>query len=65
MLIHGIEFKINWAKFIVGASFFVPCLDTEYAITQVKRTTKRLRYAIEIRVVIEQGIQGLRVWRIK
>jgi hypothetical protein len=65
MLIHGIEFKINWAKFIVGASFFVPCLDTEYAFSQVKRTVKRLRYVVEIRVVIEQGIQGLRVWRIK
>jgi len=65
MLIHGIDFRINWAKFIVGASFFIPCLDTEDALSQVKRTTKRLRYAIEIRVVIEHGIQGLRVWRIK
>jgi hypothetical protein len=65
MLIQGIEFKINWAKFIVGASFFVPCLDTEHAFNQVKRTVKRLRYVVEIRVVIEQGIQGLRVWRIK
>ena len=65
MLIHGIDFKINWAKFIVGSSFFVPCLDTDYAFNQVKRTVKRLRYVVEIRVVIEQGIQGLRVWRIK
>lgn len=65
MLIHGIDFSINWAKFSVGTSFFVPCLDTEHAISQVKRTTKRLRYAIEIRVVIEQGVQGLRVWRVR
>jgi hypothetical protein len=65
MLIHGIDFRINWAKFIVGASFFVPCLDTEDAIKQVKRSTKRLRYAVKTQVVIEEGIQGLRVWRIK
>lgn len=65
MLIHGIDFRINWAKFRVGASFFIPCLDTEEALTQIKRTTRRLHYRIKSRVVIEEGIYGLRVWRVK
>ena len=65
MLIHGLNFDINWSKFIVGASFFIPCLDTDDAAMQIKRTVKRLRYKIKIQVVVEKGIQGLRIWRIK
>jgi len=65
MLIHGLNFDINWSKFIVGASFFIPCLDTDDATMQIKRTVKRLRYKIKIQVVVEKGIQGLRIWRIK
>jgi len=65
MLIHGLNFDINWSKFIVGASFFIPCLDTDGAAMQVKRTAKRLRYKIKTQVVVEKGIQGLRIWRIK
>lgn len=65
MLIYGIDFNINWSKFVVGASFFIPCLDSDIAIKQVKRATRRLKFGIKTQVVVERGIQGLRVWRIK
>lgn len=65
MLIHGLSFRVNWKNFVIGSSFFIPCLDTEEALTQVKRTTKRLGYKIKTQVVVEKGIRGLRVWRIK
>jgi hypothetical protein len=65
MLIHRLHFHVNWRKFLVGASFFIPCLDTEEALIQVKRTTKRLKFRIKAHVVVEKGVQGLRVWRIK
>jgi hypothetical protein len=65
MLIHGLSFRINWAKFIVGASFFIPCLDTEAALTEVTTVTKRLGYRIKTQVNVDKGIYGLRVWRIK
>jgi hypothetical protein len=65
MLIYGIDFNINWSKFIVGASFFIPCLDSDMALKQIKRATRRLKFRIKTQVVIERGIQGLRVWRIK
>ena len=65
MLIHGLNFRVNWKNFVVGASFFIPCLDTEEALAQVKRTTKRLGYKIKTQTVVEKGIHGLRVWRIK
>jgi len=65
MLIHGLDFKVNWRKFVVGASFFIPCLDAKEALIQIKRTTSRLGYKIKSVPTIELGICGLRVWRIK
>jgi hypothetical protein len=65
MLIHGLSFRINWSKFIVGASFFIPCLDTEAALAEVAMVTKRLGYKIRSRVAVNKGIYGLRIWRIK
>ena len=65
MLIHGLSFRINWAKFIVGASFFIPCLDTEAALAEVITVTKRLGYRIKSHVDVYKGVYGLRIWRIK
>jgi hypothetical protein len=65
MQIHRLNFRVNWKNFKVGASFFIPCLDTEHALVEVKKATKRLRYKIVSRVVIEKGIHGLRIWRLK
>ena len=65
MRIHGVSFQIDWAKFKPGRTFFIPCLDVEAAKKEVLRTTKRLRYNIEMRGVIEGGVKGLRVWRLK
>jgi hypothetical protein len=65
MLIHGLSFRVNWAKFIVGASVFIPCLDTDAALAEVTMVTKRLRYKIRTRVAVDKGVYGLRVWRIK
>jgi hypothetical protein len=65
MLIHGLSFRINWAKFAVGASFFIPCLDTEVALAEITTVTKRLGYKIKTQVSVDEGIYGLRVWRIK
>jgi hypothetical protein len=65
MLIHGLKFQVNWKNFVVGSSFFIPCLDAEEALLQIKRTTDRLGYHIRTLSVVEKGISGLRVWRIR
>jgi hypothetical protein len=64
MLIHGLDFRVNWKNFVVGSSFFIPCLAPEEALTTVLKTTKRLGYKVKGREVVEKGIGGLRVWRI-
>ena len=65
MLIHGLDFRVNWKNFVIGSSFFIPCLDPEEAETTILKTTKRLGYVVKTRVVVEKGIGGLRIWRIR
>jgi hypothetical protein len=62
---HGISFEIDWSRFKPGRTFFIPCLDLEDAKKQVARVAKRLRYSVEMKGVIENGVQGLRVWRLE
>jgi len=42
----------------------VPCLDTAAAKKEVIRVAKRLKMEVLIKIVIEEGVKGLRVWRI-
>ncbi len=65
MRVHGLSFEIDWSKFKPGRTFFIPCLDLETAKKEVVAVTKRLKYSVEMRGVIENGVKGLRVWRIK
>ena len=65
MRVHGLSFEIDWSKFKPGRTFFIPCLDLETAKKEVGVVAKRLRYSVEMRGVIENGVKGLRVWRIK
>ena len=64
MLIHGLDFRVNWKNFVVGSSFFIPCLDTDMALAQINRTVKRLGFTIKSQIVVEKGLTGLRIWRI-
>lgn len=62
MKIETVTYRVNWAKFKPGYSFFVPCIDTKAAKQEVLTVTRRLRIPIVTRVVVEDGIKGLRVW---
>lgn len=64
MLVEKISYQINWRKFKKGYSFFIPCLNPAQAKQDILSTTNRLRYKILTKVVIEEGIRGLRVWRL-
>lgn len=65
MKVHGISFEIDWAKFKPGRTFFIPCLDFNLAKIEVEKVTKRLGYVVQVKGVIENGVRGLRVWRLR
>ena len=64
MVIEGISYEVDWRKFRNGTSFFIPCLDTVAARATVLDVIGRLRIKAEIRIAIEDGIRGLRIWRL-
>jgi hypothetical protein len=64
MRVNGINYEIDWTKFKKGRSFFVPCLDAEEAKASVARIMDRLGFEVKVKLVIENGFRGLRVWRV-
>lgn len=65
MKIDGVDYSIDWEKFKVGCSFFIPCLRANKSREQIRHGVKRFRFKVTIRLVVEEGVRGLRVWRVK
>ena len=65
MKIDGVTYEIDWAEFRVGSSFFIPCVGVTAGKELVERKMHRLGFAVIVKIVIEDGIKGLRVWRKK
>ncbi len=63
MQVEGVSYEIPWKKFKRGKSMFFPCLHPPRARRQVLAVTRRLNINILIKVVLEDGIRGLRIWR--
>jgi hypothetical protein len=64
MVLEGVSYRINWKTFVRGTSIFLPCLDVPAAKATVTTLARRLRFKVLIKVVINDGIQGLRIWRL-
>jgi len=64
MKIDGVTYQLDWERFSVGSSFFIPCLNDIEARDRIQRKMNRLGYTTIIKLVIEDGVRGLRVWRI-
>lgn len=64
MRVEKVSYDVNWRNFKRGTSFFIPCLDPKSARDEIKTVTNRLKYKVLMKVVIEEGVRGLRVWRL-
>ena len=56
---------IEWDKFQLGASMFIPCLNRRAMQKFIEKETQRLKMTIIRKRVIENGLYGLRVWRVE
>jgi hypothetical protein len=65
MKIDGVTYELDWKEFRIGSSFFIPCVGTVEAIKLIEAKMNRLGYAVIIKIVVENEIKGLRVWRKK
>lgn len=64
MQIEKLDYSIDWRKFKIGYSFFIPCINCTEARKTVIEVTRKFKMRIITKVVIEDGIRGLRVWRV-
>ena len=59
----GVSIVVKWDDMEVGASVFVPCINTEEAMRQAAKIVVSKGYKTEARVTIENEILGIRIWR--
>ena len=58
------DYMIDWPSFQPGSSIFLPVVDTTAALAAIKREAKRLEFQYVCKIVVEDGIKGIRVWRL-
>ena len=63
--IHGIVFDVQWDKFEIYSSFFIPCLNDRKAKKLLYAECRKRRLQVRIKTVTENRIRGIRVWRLK
>jgi hypothetical protein len=59
----NIKVVIAWDSMVIGASVFVPCINTEAAFNQLKKISLNKGWECIIKVTIEGGKLGVRYWR--
>lgn len=59
----GVHIHIDWSRFKVGSSFFIPCINTEKAKAQVNKIIATMDAQVTFKARSEGGKWGLRVWR--
>lgn len=59
----GVRIVINWDAFVVGASIFIPCVNTKLAIKQLEVITNENEYTCRSVVRVEGDKIGVRLWR--
>ena len=61
----GVRIVVDWGAMVVGSSVFIPCINTNKALQQVKRIcVEEFEWDVRVKMVIEKPFSGVRVWRI-
>ena len=58
-----IEFVIPWDNFKIGMSIFIPSMQPLDTLRSFRKEADQRAVTYVYRVVVEDGVQGLRVWR--
>jgi|TARA_R110000803_G_scaffold30300_1_gene68405 hypothetical protein len=59
----GVKVVVDWDHMVVGASVFLPCIDTEKTKQQIAKIAELKAWQVEMRVRIEDEMFGVRIWR--
>jgi len=59
----GVRVVVRWDDMVVGASIFVPCINTDGATIELRRISKDKGWESHVLVRVEDGKLGVRMWR--
>ena len=62
---EGVPVVVEWHKFVVGSSFYIPCLDRLALADKIVTAAAERNLRVKYRLTLEKGTQGVRFWRIK
>ena len=60
----GVRIVVNWDNMVTSSSVFVPCVNAQEAIRQIKNIVKTKGWDIKTNVRVENNKLGVRIWRI-
>lgn len=60
----GVPIRVAWHRMVRGASVFIPCVNVVACGQELNEIATMKKWQIEMRVKIEGGRWGVRVWRI-
>jgi hypothetical protein len=61
---EGVTYDVEWTKIPRNHSVFIPCLNCEAVREKVTKIVTRLELPTAMKIAVEDGIRGLRVWRL-
>ena len=64
IFVDGVKVTIRWRGIGKGSSFFIPCLNTKRVVRQVKKLFSRAGWGLFYIVRVENGLFGVRIWRV-
>ena len=61
----GVRIVVDWGAMVVGSSIFVPCINTDKELQQIKRIcVDEMEWDVIAKAVISGSHTGVRVWRL-
>lgn len=61
----GVRIVVDWGAMVVGSSVFIPCINTDKALQQIKRIcVDEMEWDVVAKAVISGSHIGVRVWRL-
>lgn len=63
--VGNLRVVIDWLRWEPGASVFIPCLDPAGLKAQMRRRAKEHGYTLRAQDRIENGLFGVRFWRVE
>ena len=60
----GVRIIVNWNDMVIGSSVFILSVNTQEALSQIKKVMNNKGWEYQMQIRIEDEKLGVRVWRL-